>query len=910
MLVAASTGQTTFDFTPNGGHDVVYGFHATGASHDWLSLQGYGFKSFADLQPHIVQQGSDTLVNLSPTDAVLLRGVQAGALTADDFLLPFNASGLKQTFAADFNGPLSVYDPKTGQGVFTTSFNGQQIESGPNAWRSRTLPDNGEKEIYVDPGYAGAGTKALGVNPFTISDGVLDITARRTAPSQAAALNGFDYTSGLLTTRESFSQLYGYFEIRAQLPVAQGAWPAFWLAPVNATGAEFDPLEQEGGSDVFATTHTSVGGAKTISGQSVTHLADPTAWHTYGLLWTAKEVDYYVDGAEVGSAPTPTDGHSPMYLIANLAVGGNWVGAANFNSADYKIDYIHAYSIPDSLVGDPAPITETIHVASSTGDHDLHGADTVRSDFTYSLQGLQAHNLQLTGAGDLVATANDLGDVLTGNAGHDTLIGGLGADTLQGGAGVATLRGGAGDDVYLVNNSHDVVTEAPGGGNDVVYASVDFTQPDNVEHLVGTNTGAAVLRTGDAGGWISGGLGPSTLVGGAGDDFLHAGAGDTSISGGAGDDTLQDGSGHDVLAGGAGDDRYVVDYAGSVVTEAYGQGSDTIVSSVSYHLPVNVEVLQLHGSGGDISAWSNDSGGMLLAGAGSNHLYGGSGADTLVDSAGADTLAGGGGADDYEISNPNTRVIEAVGGGDDTVHASVTYHLPDNVESLVLTGWSNIDGYANDGGDSLTGSGGASVHLYGGAGDDTLVTGAGSDTLVGGAGDDTYVVNPRSVVVEQAGGGFDTVMSEFNVTAPANVEHIVLTGHSDLVATAGATAVQISGNLGNDTLIGGAGDDFLHGGPGDDRLIGGAGDDTMMGGGGNDLYMFSPGGGHDDIIDFGAGKGHDVLDFYGYQKAGAFHPVMTQGAHGVLITLNADDSVYLAGVQVSDLHATANGWAF
>lgn len=254
---------------------------------------------------------------------------------------------------------------------------------------------------------------------------------------------------------------------------------------MNATGAEFDPLEQEGGADVFATTHTSVGGAKTISGQSVTHLADPTAWHTYGLLWTAKEVDYYVDGAEVGSTPTPTDGHSPMYLIANLAVGGNWVGAANFNSADYKIDYIHAYSIPDSLVGDPAPISETIHVATSTGDHDLHGADTVRSDFTYSLQGLQAHNLQLTGAGDLVATANDLGDVLTANAGHDTLIGGLGADTLQGGAGVATLRGGAGDDVYLVNNSHDVVTEAPGGGNDVVYASVDFTQPDNVEHLVG-----------------------------------------------------------------------------------------------------------------------------------------------------------------------------------------------------------------------------------------------------------------------------------------------------------------------------------------------------------------------------------------------------------------------------------------
>ena len=43
----------------------------------------------------------------------------------------------------------------------------------------------------------------------------------------------FSYHSSVVTTQHLFSQLYGSFEIEAQMPSARGTWPAFWLLPVD-----------------------------------------------------------------------------------------------------------------------------------------------------------------------------------------------------------------------------------------------------------------------------------------------------------------------------------------------------------------------------------------------------------------------------------------------------------------------------------------------------------------------------------------------------------------------------------------------------------------------------------------------------------------------------------------------------
>src|SRR4030095_7896236 len=70
-------------------------------------------------------------------------------------------------------------------------------------------------------------------------------------------------------------------------------------------------------------------------------------YHTYGVDWEPDYITYYFDGQQVFKAPTPADMNEPMYMIANLAVGGYWPGNANSTTpfpAQMKIDYIRAYS--------------------------------------------------------------------------------------------------------------------------------------------------------------------------------------------------------------------------------------------------------------------------------------------------------------------------------------------------------------------------------------------------------------------------------------------------------------------------------------------------------------------------------------------------------------------------------------
>ncbi|MBV9995267.1 MAG: glycoside hydrolase family 16 protein [Caulobacteraceae bacterium] len=237
---------------------------------------------------------------------------------------------LAMTFEADFRRP---QDAPGRSRLWRTTY-GDGHDNGPS---QRNISSNHELQVYIDPDYAAE------LNPLAVRDGVLEITARPTPEIQAAKLWGFRYISGLITTQPSFAQRYGYFEISARLPQGKGLWPALWMLPADMTWPpEIDIMESIGDP---LTAYMSVHGKAASPYTKQVTLAD-RGFHTYAVSWDARELVWYVDGAEVSRQPTPPDMDKPMYLLANLAVGGIWPGApdeATRFPATFAIRYIRAY---------------------------------------------------------------------------------------------------------------------------------------------------------------------------------------------------------------------------------------------------------------------------------------------------------------------------------------------------------------------------------------------------------------------------------------------------------------------------------------------------------------------------------------------------------------------------------------
>jgi len=120
-------------------------------------------------------------------------------------------------------------------------------------------------------------------------------------------------------------------------------------------------------------------------------------------------------------------------------------------------------------------------------------------------------------------------DTLSGLAGNDVLNGGADNDALNGGLGADTMSGGTGNDTYTVDNIGDVITENAGEGTDVVFSSISYALTANVENL--NLTGAAAINgTGNAlNNQLSGNNAANVLAGGLGNDGYFVTAGDTVI---------------------------------------------------------------------------------------------------------------------------------------------------------------------------------------------------------------------------------------------------------------------------------------------------------------------------------------------------------------------------------------------
>lgn len=276
----------------------------------------------------------------------------------------------KMTFSEDFDS----FSTWTGtQGVWDTS-----RYYAPNG----VAGYEGELQWYVNPHHA----PTASANPYKIRDGVLDITAKPATTDVLASIEGQTYTSGMITTYHSFSQVYGYFEMRAQLPAGQGLWPAFWLLPVDGIWPpELDVMEvlADKPNVLHTTVHTQTDGPKKIADDhyqisSEAKVSDTSSgFHIYGVNWEADKITWYFDGEQIFQTATPADMHTPMYMLANLAVGGNWPGAPDPSTpfpATMHIDYIRAYdSLPAGAGAASAPTPTSVPAPVTLGT----GTDTV-----------------------------------------------------------------------------------------------------------------------------------------------------------------------------------------------------------------------------------------------------------------------------------------------------------------------------------------------------------------------------------------------------------------------------------------------------------------------------------------------------------------------------------------------------
>jgi beta-glucanase (GH16 family) len=217
--------------------------------------------------------------------------------------------------------------------VFQDEFDGPTLDTATwntAYWWGRTNAGNNEAQYYAD-------------DAFELGNSTLRIKAER------RSMAGFDYTSGIITTFGRFSQTYGRFEMRAKVPKGQGLWPAFWLVPQSkAWPPEIDIFEILGhrtNTAYMANHWKSATGAHQQTSDGYTGPDFSQAFHTFAVEWMPSEIIWYVDGVEQfrSSQGIPTE---PMYIIANLAVGGNWPGYPDGTTpfpSYLEIDYIRAY---------------------------------------------------------------------------------------------------------------------------------------------------------------------------------------------------------------------------------------------------------------------------------------------------------------------------------------------------------------------------------------------------------------------------------------------------------------------------------------------------------------------------------------------------------------------------------------
>ncbi|MDP1843440.1 MAG: glycoside hydrolase family 16 protein [Sediminibacterium sp.] len=194
-------------------------------------------------------------------------------------------------------------------------------------------------------------------NNARVEKGYLIVEARK------EKIEGSEYSSARLATKNKGDWKYGRLDIRAKLPAGRGMWPAIWMLPTDwkyggwPHSGEIDIMENVGywPDSVIGTAHTNAfngtKGTQKTAGLKFKDLS--TAFHVYSIVWTDNEINFYVDNklynhfanSKKSVDEWPFD--QRFHLLINIAVGGNWGGKFGVDDAIFPqrmlVDYVRVY---------------------------------------------------------------------------------------------------------------------------------------------------------------------------------------------------------------------------------------------------------------------------------------------------------------------------------------------------------------------------------------------------------------------------------------------------------------------------------------------------------------------------------------------------------------------------------------
>jgi hypothetical protein len=154
-----------------------------------------------------------------------------------------------------------------------------------------------------------------------VSGDALHIVAQKEPTSGTDSGGGpeeYSYRSGLVTTFPGYKFQYGYLQVVARVPNAQGTWTALWLAAANEQWPpEIDIIEHWDAATKYYEYYHPAGAPRENTVETLGNLS--TSYHTYGVYWTQSKVVWYIDGRQVFETVRNVP-QQPMYFLANVAV--------------------------------------------------------------------------------------------------------------------------------------------------------------------------------------------------------------------------------------------------------------------------------------------------------------------------------------------------------------------------------------------------------------------------------------------------------------------------------------------------------------------------------------------------------------------------------------------------------------